>query len=78
MPSRSCKNCAAQEISAELHSAGAKLKKQLDYANGKNIPYVKIIIGSEEMESGLLAIKNMETGVQEKKTAGEIVQILVN
>ena len=64
-----------REISAELYPAGAKMKKQLDYANGKNIPYV-IIIGSEEMESGLLAIKNMETGVQEKRSVGEIIELL--
>jgi histidyl-tRNA synthetase len=62
-------------ISAELYPAGAKMKKQLDYANGKNIPYA-VIIGSEEMESGLLSIKNMETGVQEKKTAAEIIDYL--
>jgi len=66
-----------QNISAELYPAGAKMKKQLDYANGKNIPYV-IIIGSEEMKSGLLSIKNMETGVQEKKTVDEIVGYLIN
>ncbi len=62
-------------ISTELYPAGAKMKKQLDYANGKNIPYV-IIIGSEEMESGLLALKDMATGVQEKETIDEIIQLL--
>jgi len=66
-----------KEISAELYPAGAKMKKQLDYANGKNIPYV-IIIGSEEMESGLLSIKNMETGVQEKQKVSEIVAMLAS
>ena len=61
-----------RDINAELYPAGAKLKKQLDYANNKNIPYV-IIIGSEEMESGLLTIKNMATGLQEKCTVKEII-----
>ena len=61
-----------REINVELYPAGAKIKKQLDYANGKNIPYV-IIIGSEEMETGLLSLKNMETGVQEKRTVEQIV-----
>jgi histidyl-tRNA synthetase len=61
-----------QDVSVELYPAGAKLKKQLDYANGKNIPYV-IIIGSEEIESGLLTLKNMETGVQEKRTVDQII-----
>ena len=62
----------ANNINAELYPAGAKLKKQLDYANAKNIPFT-IIIGSEEMESGLLTIKNMETGVQEKLSLSEII-----
>ena len=61
-----------QGVSAELYPAGAKLKKQLDYANGKQIPHV-IIIGSEEIESGLLTLKNMETGVQEKRTVEQII-----
>jgi histidyl-tRNA synthetase len=60
-----------QEINVELYPAGAKLKKQLDYANDKNIPYI-IIIGSEEIESGLLTLKNMESGVQAKRTIEQI------
>jgi histidyl-tRNA synthetase len=62
-----------KDIKAELYPAGAKLKKQLDYANGKNIPYT-IIIGSEEIESGLLTVKNMISGTQEKKSVEEILK----
>jgi len=61
-----------QGINVELYPSGAKIKKQLDYANNKNIPYV-IIIGSEEIESGLITIKNMETGVQAKRTVDQII-----
>lgn len=61
-----------QGINVELYPSGAKIKKQLDYANNKNIPYV-IIVGSEEIESGLITIKNMETGVQVKRTADQII-----
>jgi histidyl-tRNA synthetase len=61
-----------KEVNAELYPAGAKLKKQLDYANGKKIPYV-VIIGSEEIASGLLTLKNMETGVQDKCTVEQLV-----
>ncbi|MBS1533006.1 MAG: histidine--tRNA ligase [Bacteroidetes bacterium] len=64
-----------QDITAELYPAGAKIKKQLDYANSKNIPYT-IVIGSDEIQSGLLAFKNMTSGVQEKLTAGEIMKRL--
>jgi histidyl-tRNA synthetase len=64
-----------QDINAELYPAGAKLKKQLDYANNKNIPFT-IIIGSDEIESGLITIKNMQTGLQEKCTAAQIVEVM--
>jgi histidyl-tRNA synthetase len=63
------------EIATELYPAGAKIKKQMDYANNKQIAYT-ILIGSEEMESGLLAFKNMASGVQEKLTVAEIVERL--
>lgn len=59
-------------INAELYPAGAKIKKQLDYANNKNIPYV-VVIGSDEMQSGLLTFKNMETGEQQKLLAEDIL-----
>ncbi|MBS1500417.1 MAG: histidine--tRNA ligase [Bacteroidetes bacterium] len=62
-------------ISSELYPAGAKMKKQLDYANGKRIPYT-IVIGSDEMQSGLLAFKDMNSGVQEKLPAGQIIERL--
>src|SRR6195952_755365 len=65
----------SQDINAELYPAGAKLKKQMEYANNKNIPYT-ILIGSDEMSSGLLAFKDMASGVQEKLGAGEIVERL--
>ncbi|MDB5090636.1 MAG: histidine--tRNA ligase [Mucilaginibacter sp.] len=64
-----------KDINAELYPAGAKLKKQLDYANNKNIPFT-IIIGSDEIESGLLTIKNMKTGLQEKCSADQILEII--
>lgn len=63
-------------INAELYPAGAKIKKQLDYANNKNIPYV-VVIGSDEMQSGLLTFKNMETGEQQKLSAEAIVKAVV-
>lgn len=63
-------------VKAELYPAGAKLKKQMDYANAKQIPYT-ILIGSDEMQSGSLTFKNMENGEQEKLSAEEILARLV-
>ena len=62
-------------ISAELYPAGAKIKKQMEYANNKQIPYT-VLIGSDEMQSGLLTFKNMETGEQQKLTAEGIINSL--
>lgn len=59
-------------VSAELYPAGAKIKKQLDYANSKNIPYV-VLIGSDEMQTGMLTVKNMTTGAQEKLSSEQVV-----
>jgi histidyl-tRNA synthetase len=59
-------------INTELYPAGAKIKKQMEYANNKNIPYV-VVVGGDEMESGLLTFKDMASGEQEKLTADEIV-----
>jgi histidyl-tRNA synthetase len=51
-------------VSAELYPDVAKMKKQFDYANKKNIQYV-IIVGESEMQKGEVSIKNMNTGNQE-------------
>lgn len=65
----------SKNINSELYPAGAKIKKQMDYANNKQIPYV-ILIGSDEMQSGLLSFKNMQSGEQEKLNAEAIISKL--
>ena len=60
-------------IRAEVYpEAGAKMKKQMGYANAKQIPYV-VVIGSDEMASGVVSLKNMVTGEQIKVKADEII-----
>ena len=63
------------DIPAEIYPDESKLKKQLDYANKKSIPST-IVIGSEEMNSKELVLKNMETGEQEKLSLERIIQKL--
>ncbi len=65
----------AQNIAAELYPSSAKLKKQMAYADAKNIPYV-ILIGSDEMQSGMLTLKNMQSGEQEKSSENTILKKL--
>lgn len=66
-----------QGIASEIYPDLSKIKKQLDFANKKMIPFT-IVIGSEEMESGKLAFKNMATGDQQKLTVDEIIVALRN
>jgi histidyl-tRNA synthetase len=65
----------SNNIAAEIYPDTIKIQKQLDYANKKMIPYV-IVIGSEEVKSGLLAFKNMKTGAQTKIGIEDILNTL--
>lgn len=66
-----------QNIAAELYPAAAKLKKQLSYADGKSIPYV-VLIGSDEMQTGELTLKDMQAGTQEKISLEALIQKFKN
>ncbi|WP_114778942.1 histidine--tRNA ligase [Botryobacter ruber] len=63
-------------ISAELYPEATKLKKQMNYADQKKIPFV-ILIGSEEMASGKLKLRNMQSGEQQDMTLPEIITQLL-
>jgi histidyl-tRNA synthetase len=63
----------AAGLNAEIYPTVSKLKKQLDYANRKAIAYA-IIIGSDEMESGLLTVKNLYSGEQQKSTIEDFLR----
>lgn len=52
-------------ISAELYPDSAKMKKQMSYADSKNIPFV-VLAGEEEIKNNEITIKNMATGDQTK------------
>lgn len=64
-------------INAEIYPEPTKLKKQMKYANARNVPYT-ILVGSSEMESGLLTVKNMETGEQQSLPLAKVVDLLVD
>jgi histidyl-tRNA synthetase len=59
-------------IRAELYPDSAKMKKQMSYANDKNIPFVAIV-GENEMNEGKLTLKNMATGEQSLLTPTELL-----
>lgn len=59
-------------INAELFPDAAKMKKQMAYADAKKIPFV-VLVGSEEMNSGILSVKNMVSGEQSKLPFEQLV-----
>ena len=59
-------------IRAEIYPDSAKMKKQMSYANGKQIPFVAIV-GENELNEGKLTLKNMTTGEQSLVTAEELI-----
>ncbi|TYR35031.1 histidine--tRNA ligase [Sphingobacterium phlebotomi] len=62
-------------VAAELYPAPAKLKKQMGYADGKQIPYV-LLMGEEEIASGAYSLKDMVSGEQQKFSLEQLVAFL--
>ena len=67
------KQLRAAGISAELYPTKAKIKKQLSYANNKGIKFV-IMVGEDEIESGILLVKNMESGEQSNLSTADLIK----
>ena len=65
----------AAGIRAELYPDSAKMKKQMSYANAKQIPFVALA-GESEMAEGKITLKNMETSEQQLLSPDELVNCL--
>ena len=63
-------------LRAELYPDAAKMKKQMSYANAKEIPYV-VLAGESEIEAGKVTLKNMKTGEQQLVTPDELIQAVL-
>ena len=64
-----------QGINAELYPDTAKMKKQMAYADKKGIPFVALI-GENEINSGIVSLKNMLTGEQKNIKLNELAEEL--
>lgn len=62
-------------IRSEIFPDKAKMKKQMSYANAKNIPFV-VLAGENEMVAGKVTLKNMESGEQTLVTVEELIAIV--
>ena len=69
---RMARQTRAAGISTEVFPDAAKMKKQMNYANTRNIPFVALV-GESEMAAGTIALKNMTTGEQSTCTLDEVI-----
>lgn len=63
------------EIAAELYPDHAKLKKQLAYADARNIKLVALV-GADEIKQSMVTLRNMLTGEQKKLTTNELKEFI--
>ena len=71
------KQLREQGIRCEIYPDASKMKKQMQYANQKGIPFV-IMTGETEMAEGKVMLKNMTTGEQQLISPNEIRQCIVH
>jgi histidyl-tRNA synthetase len=64
-------------VRAEVYPDSAKMKKQMNYANNRNIPFV-VLVGSNEIEKNTFTIKNMQNGTQQECDLKELLQVVIN
>ena len=65
----------AAGIRTEIFPDSSKMKKQMSYANAKQIPFVALA-GENEMAEGKFTLKNMISGEQQLLTAEELIDIV--
>lgn len=64
-----------QNINAELYPDDAKMKKQMNYANKRNIPYV-VLVGEAEINANSFTLKNMISGTQDSLSESDLIKVL--
>ena len=62
-------------IRTEIYPDSSKMKKQMSYANAKQIPFVALA-GENEIAAGKLTLKNMLTGEQQLLTVEELINVV--
>ncbi len=65
----------AEGIATLIYPDAAKMKKQMDFANRKQVPYVAFV-GESEMKDGTVTIKNMADGSQKTVSVEEMTKLL--
>ena len=71
------KELRTQQIAVEVYPEPTKMKKQMGYADAKQIPYVAIV-GGDEMAQNKVMLKNMTSGEQKLVTLHELMSAIKN
>ncbi|MBC3759142.1 histidine--tRNA ligase [Hyunsoonleella sp. SJ7] len=72
---KAIKQLRAQDVNAELYPDDAKMKKQMTYANRRNIPFV-VLVGESEIGANHYTLKNMVSGSQEKVSLDTLISTI--
>jgi len=72
---KAIKTLREKGINAEVYPDNAKMKKQMNYANRRNIPFV-VLVGDNEMEANTYTLKDMEKGSQDSVSIEELIAAL--
>jgi histidyl-tRNA synthetase len=62
-------------LNTEIYPDAAKMKKQMNYANKREIPFV-VLVGEEEMKANSYTLKNMKSGEQTKCSLSDLIQAI--
>ena len=62
-------------MNAELYPDNAKMKKQMNYANKRDIPFV-VIVGQDELNTNTFTVKNMKTGEQNNVPIKDLIKMI--
>lgn len=59
-------------INGDIYPEPTKMKKQMKYANNRNVPFVALV-GSNEVENGVVTLKDMVAGTQSTYNVEELI-----
>ena len=69
------KEIRANNISCELYPSDAKMKKQMIYANARDVKNIALV-GQNEIDKGIIQLKNMESGEQAELSLSQLINEL--
>jgi histidyl-tRNA synthetase len=72
---RMVKFLRAEGVSCEVYPTSAKMKKQMKYANDRGVKNIALV-GQNEIEKGILQVKNMDSGDQQEVTLDNILSVI--